>query len=485
MDERILAEHASVAPDQPMSGDGEGLFAGLRRAVAERLRHAGNGTLMAKVIGLRGMAMAVNLLTSLLTAAVLGPSGRGEQAVLVLAPTFLGGLSSLGLHGALIYNLKADPAHERELLGNGLLLALTTGSIAMIVGWIIEPYWLQQYSAHTILVGRILLLVTPLIVVGWTLGGAADAYGWFGLVNRVLYLQSLATLALLGVMALLHEMTPTTSAFAYILPTIAVVGYVFAQITSRVRPVFRLRWDLVRQLLRYSVRLAGVDILNTLSGYIDQLIIVAMLPASMVGIYAVALSSARMLNVVQDGISSVLFPSVAAGKIAVVVNEVATAFRHGTVLIVICALLLALVGPSFLLFAYGAKFAPAIVPFRILLLAVAVDSGARILYQIYTGTGRPELVTIFECSAVAVLVAIMVVLVPLLGTLGASLAVLCAAGFRLTVAVGAVPLLLKIHLPRLILAPSDLIRLKTIFSAQQEMAPEARAMQTRALETLP
>ncbi len=411
---------------------------------------------MAQVVSFRVLAMAVNICTSLLTAAVLGPGGRGEQAALVIAPSFLGGLASFGLHGSLIYNIKADPARERELLGNGILLTCFAGCVAVAVGWVAEPSWLHRYSAHTVAVGRMLLLATPLIVVGWTLSGAAEARGWFGLVNRVLYLQSLATLVLLGALALLHRLTPTTSAFAYVLPLLPMFLYVFAAIVRRMRPAFRPRPDLARGLLRYGVRLSGVDILGALSGCVDQVVIVALLPASMVGIYAVALSSARMLTVVQAGISSVLFPSVAAREIATIVRTVATAFRVATLLIAALAAVLALIGPTVLLFAYGENFAPAIGPFRVLLLAMVAENGARILYQIYAGSGRPALVTAFEAVAVALLVLAMLALVPGFGILGAAVAVLCASGFRLLAAIVALPLLLKFAVPRLVFGWPDL-----------------------------
>ncbi len=473
----------SVGDHAGTNRDG-GWFARLRRAVAERLHRGGNATAMAKVVVFRGLAMAVNIGTSLLTAAVLGPSGRGEQAALVLAPTFLGGLAMLGLHDSLIYNMKADPAHERELLGNGVLLALFTGVVVMAAGWIAEPYWLQQYSADTIMVGRLLLLTTPLIVVGWVLTGAAEARGWFGLVNGMLYLQSLATLALLGVLALLGDLTPTSSAFAYILPMVLMVLYIFARVARRMGPIFRPRWDLLRRLLRYGLRLYGVDVLGTLANSVDQIIIVAFLPASMVGTYAVALSSARMLMIVQAGISAVLFPSVAAREIGAIVQMVATAFRLAMLLIAGMAAVLMVVGPPVLLLAYGPKFAPAIMPFRILLLAVVVENGARILYQIYSGSGRPGLVTFFEAAAVAVLLLVMLVLVPPLGTLGAALAVLCAAAFRLLVAIGALPVLLRIDLPRLLFGWVD-ARMVMALLARPRAGAAPAASDPPGLETLP
>jgi O-antigen/teichoic acid export membrane protein len=444
-----------------------GVFGPLRRAMAERSIRGGKAAAMLQVVAMRALALTVNIATSLLTAGMLGPSGRGEQAALVLAPNFLGGIGSLGLHGALIYNLKADPERQRELLGNGILLTLFAGTLAMVGGWIAEPYWLRQYSPHTILFGRLLMLTTPMIVISFTLSGAAEAQGWFGLVNRMYYLQSVPTLAMLGGLALLGRLTPITSACVYVLPTVGTFVYMMLQIVRRLRPIFRPRREPMLRLLRYGARLAGVDLLGTLSSFVDQMIIVACLSAGMAGTYAVALSSARLLNVVQGGIGAVLFPSVAARETAAVVRAVAQTFRIATLLVAGLACGLAVVGPKLLLFAYGAKFAPAIVPFRVLLLAMTVEAGARILYHVYAGCGRPELTTLFEGLAVAVLVLAMLLLVPPFATLGAALAVLCAALFRITVAIAGLRLVLGMALPRLLFGAADLRAIRSLLAGRR------------------
>jgi O-antigen/teichoic acid export membrane protein len=134
---------------------------------------------------------------------------------------------------------------------------------------------------------------------------------------------------------------------------------------------------------------------------------------------------------------------------------VAAIFRIALPLFAAVAGGLALAGPTLLLLAYGDRFAPAILPFRVLLLAMVVESGARILYQIPAGAGRPEMVTLCEAAAVAVLLLAMLALVPPLATFGAAIAVLCAAVFRLAGAVAAIRLL-RTPLPRLLPGPADL-----------------------------
>jgi O-antigen/teichoic acid export membrane protein len=435
---------------------------------------------MVQVIGLRSLAMGVNIGTGLLTAAVLGPSGRGEQAALIVAPTFLAGLASLGLHGSLIYNLKADPEREGELLGAGMILTLLMGCIAAAIGWVLEPHWMSHYSSHAILIGRLLLLMTPVIVTSWSMSGAAESRGWFGLVNQTYYLQTLGTLVALALLAWAHLLTPTTSAFAYLGPILPSACYIWWTVIARMHPVFRIRRVLAKRLLHYGLRLSGVDMLGTLSQYVDQLVIVAYLAPSTVGTYAVALSSARMLSIVQTGISAVLFPSIAARSPAKVLETVSTTFRIASTLIASLAACLAVVGPYLLMLGYGARFSGSILPFRILLLAMVIENSARILYQAYSGSGRPGVVTLFECCGVTVSITVMLLLAPHLGAVGAACGVLSAACLRLLAGVIGLRVVLGLRRVELLITRRDLRMIMAAIArpAIPALEPEPHAMDT-------
>ncbi len=425
------------------------------RALAGILRGHGNAASMARVLGLRSLAIGVNVFTGLLTAAVLGPAGRGELAAMIVAPQFLAGLATLGLHASFIYNVKAEPQHEREYLGANLVMLCLAGTVAAAVGWVVEPYWLTRYSPHTIALARVFLCTAPFTCMAWTLLGAAEARGWFGFANRTLYLQSLSTLVILLVLARLHVLTPGAAAASYMVPAIPVFLYFIWHIGRTVRPVLTLRAPFPKRLLHYGLRFYGVDLLGTLSGYLDQIIIVAMLAPGLVGAYSVALSMARMLTVLQTAVASVLFPSIAALGTAVIVEQVAATLRVTSLVMAMTVLMVGLAGPHLLMLLYGVRFASAIAPFRVLLLETLVASSARTLYLAYTGSGRPEWVTGFEALGVAVSVASMLLLVPHFGLTGAAFAVLLASSVRLACGIAGLRLVLKAEMPRLLLSWSD------------------------------
>jgi O-antigen/teichoic acid export membrane protein len=416
------------------------------------------------VIGLRVMALGVNILTGLVSAALLGASGRGVLAALLTGPAFLAGICCFGLHAALIYRMKEQPGEASRYLGTSFTLTMLFGAAGIAAGWIAAPLWLHNYDAHTLWLGRLLLLGLPLALANWTMSGAAEAQGWFTFASFTLYLQNFGVLALLAAFGLAGWITPSTAALAYVAPTIPVFIFFLIRMMPRLKPDFRPSPKHAANLIRYGIRLYGVDLLNIFQQYSDQLIAVALLPAHLVGAYAVAQSVARLPNVVAAGVSTVLFPSVAARSKAHVMEKVALSFRLVTIVSGAAALALAICGPTLLLLIYGQSFAASIAPLRILLVATVISNGTAILYQAYAASGRPGFVTICEIVGLLTSLPLMAALASTSGPIGIALAVLAGAILRAALATGGLTLVLKAAWPRLWPDTSDLRRLTAAFT---------------------
>ena len=429
------------------------------RLIAAIHRRLGNGSraaTMAHVMGLRTLALAANVCTGLLSAAVLGPDGRGEQAALISAPQFLAAIATLGLHASLIYNIKADPDRRRRYFGCALLLAGLAGLTATAVGWALLPEWLHRFGPSTVQNARLLLLITPFTVLGVLLIAILEVHARFDLSNRTIYLQGLSTLAILALLWRTGEVTPTAAALAYLLPSLPALAYLARRAFALVPPVATLERPIRQRLLHYGLRFYGIDLLGTVSANLDQLVIVAMLPQAAVGLYVVAQSLSRVLSILQGAITSVLFPSIAARADAEVIESVARTMRIAVLFNVAAAVVLAAVGPLVLQVLYGSRFAGAVHPFRILLFETIVSNAARILYQAFSGTGRPGVVSVIEGIGVSASLAAMLVVVPHFGTVGAACCVLFASSLRLLGAVACLPFILRAKMPRLLPGPADL-----------------------------
>jgi O-antigen/teichoic acid export membrane protein len=429
--------------------------------VLERVRRLalgrGAASNMARVVVLRSLALGGNVLTGLLTAALLGPAGRGEQTALLVMPMFLAAVSPFGLHASLIYNIKADTARQDSYLGAAMVLVAGAGVLAAGIGWLAAPMWLRRYDPDLIAHARLLLLFVPLMVLAPLLTGGLEAHSEFGTANRTIYVQSLATLVMLGLFWLLGELTPSEAALAYMVPMVPAMVYLWFKLRVLMRPSLRQFRAVSRALVHYGLRFCGVDILGTVATYMDQLVVVTLLAPGLVGNYAVALSLSRVLNVLQGAVTTVLFPLVAARPRTEVVDTVAVTVRLSLPVSILAALALGIIAPPLIVRLYGSGFASAIVPFQILLIEAVVSNTARILYQVYSGTGRPGVVTMIESVTAAVSVVALLVIVPRYGLPGAALALVLAACVRLICALGGIPLILRMRLPRLLTRRADFL----------------------------
>ena len=59
--------------------------------------------------------LGINAGTGIITARLLGPSGRGELAAMIMWPQFLAYCLTLGVPSALLYNLKRYPGQASSL----------------------------------------------------------------------------------------------------------------------------------------------------------------------------------------------------------------------------------------------------------------------------------------------------------------------------------------------------------------------------------
>jgi O-antigen/teichoic acid export membrane protein len=303
-----------------------------------------------------------------------------------------------------------------------------------------------------------MLTIIPVGVVMHILMAGLESRGEFPLANRLFLLGSILTLAALGCMALLGQLTPARAAFSYLFSAVP-IGIALAWHVRRIiRPVLTLRAHVMARLLRFGIRYYGVDILGAFGAYIDQLLVVLFLAPNSLGIYAVAVSASRLLNVIPTSVSTVLFPSVAARSPEKVVELVGLATRVTTVLASAAAVVLAILGPFLLHTFYGARFDPAVHPFRLLLIDCVIANIGRILYQAFSAAGRPEIVTGIELIGLGTSATSMMFLIPLYGTEGAAISLLTASVVRFLCVLLGYRFVLRIELPSLILTPADITR---------------------------
>lgn len=403
----------------------------------------------------RVFILVINMATGVITARFLGPQGRGEQAAIIMWPQTLAFAMTLGLPTALLYNFKLRPQDKAKFFTAALLIGTGMGIIASLLGIVFIPRWLSQYSSEIIFTAQCFMVAAPILLIGTILGAVLEAEGEFTFANQMRFLQPLMTLVILSGLAGIHFLTPLTAGLAYLLPNLPLFIWILANLYGRLG----LSWlDLglsCQRLIGYGLRSYGVDLLGTLSAQIDQAMVVGLLTPADLGLYVIALSLSRMLNVLQSSIITVLLPTTAARPVHEIIKITGRSARISLCVTLAAGILISILAPILLPLLYGREFLEALLVLRILLIEVTIGGTLWILAQAFMAAGKPGIVTILQSLGLALSIPFLLFFIPIYGFVGAGIALLCSTTVRLIFVLLCYPLILNFAPPSLLVTRDD------------------------------
>ena len=162
---------------------------------------AGFARAAAVLLGGRAGFHALGLVSGVLLARGLGPAGRGAFFAVLLWPTILGWLATLGITKATTYLRARHPEYERDLASIGLWVSLVAGG-ALALGlqpWL--PWLLHGYPPSVVGLGRLALLLVPVMAFSDILMGMFDGAREYRLLTA--FRLSLPVLQAVGLAVLL------------------------------------------------------------------------------------------------------------------------------------------------------------------------------------------------------------------------------------------------------------------------------------------
>lgn len=410
---------------------------------------------------------ATNIATGMITARTLGTDGRGELASIILWPNLLGSVFALGLGPALLFNLKKDPESESELYSAALVMGSVFGVLAAALGFFLMPMLLKNYSPQTIAIARLFVLTAPINLFTLLVLNAYKARNLFRVVNQTNYVAPVMTLGLLSGLVISQILNPLTAGLARRGPVMLVFVWKFIDLWKYYRPSFKNLKRRIQQLISYSWRSAPINILSQFADKIDQVLVVGYLSPADMGLYIVALSISRLLNIIQNSILSVLFPRVANKPKVEVAQMAGRAARISITLSLSTALCLIAFGTPVITLYAGDKFLSAVPIFQLLSLEIVIKGATLVLAQTFMAVGRPGVVSLLQGLGLGLSFPLMSILIPKYQLFGAGLALLCSTSVRLLFIMACYPLILKIKPPSLLPTLGDLKYLRNAIQNRQ------------------
>ena len=378
---------------------------------------------VAGVFATRVARFGLGFVTSFLLAGILLPEGRGEYALLVLVPGMLNALGQLGLPSAMSFFAgRGRSVHDLQRLGWILTLGL---SVLLVGGTVLILPWLQSTFLRPVSQELLLLSLASVPFQLTTAFAGSTLIGRQRLRNYNLIVVGQSLIMLAGVLLLVGILGLGVAG--------ALISYVSAAIVVAVATGLELQRAVAQdpqpgapvslaQIVGYGLRIYPASVSGYFSYRVDVLILSAMLgQASSIGLYTFAVSLAELAFMIPDSVSTVFFPRV-AGMERKDADALAPQMSRFTLLLtaigIVALIPAAWVATTVILPAYAASFGP----FLVLLPGITALSISKVVAGYVGGLGLPLAVARASIANLVINVVANVVLVTILGILGAALA---------------------------------------------------------------
>lgn len=363
----------------------------------------------------------ISLITSILVARYLGPSGRGIFAVLSVLTALGIQIGNLGFPAATIYFLGKNEEKRQNIFHISLIMGIVGGSIIsffIFLLCLIFPDFLIKNVSFNLLVITVIsfpfLLGTSLFS-NFLLGVKKYIpYNLFSIISKFIsLLKVVIILVLLGLG--LTEFVIGTTIVAFIVFLIYLC-YIY-RVDSYVLPN-NLDKSLFHEMWKYGRKSYLATILGFLIIRSDILIINYFLGSIPTGIYSISVALIDYIYLLPGVIGTILFTKVSSGSEYKFTEKV---FRYTfLIMIVICSIAALIAGPAINIM-YGQEFQKAVLPFIILLPGIIFLGIDTILMQDLAGRGLPRIVYISPFIALVLNVSLNIVIIPMWGINGAAI----------------------------------------------------------------
>lgn len=360
-------------------------------------------------------------IVSIVTARVLGPSGRGAFTLVTFTMNVVQMVTNLGLYLANNYFGGRQKKPLEQLASNSIYysaIASIVGAIGFVALYpLISATLLQHVPLSLFLIGLISLPFLQLLNFFENLILLRDRVGAYNILvafRFALYGIVVSVFTLLFHFGVTGAVVGWTSAMA--IGALALVWYFRREhgITWRLHPT------LLKQSIRYGLRGWIAGTVSFLNGRVDLLFVSYYLPLAQVGIYSIALAIVELLRKFGSTIGTLIYPRVSVSSDAAANQFTPRIFRNVLWILTAAAIVAALVAEWAITLIFGPSYREAVRPFQILLPAAVLWGSASVIGNDLAGRGRLIANSIFSLIIGAVAIITCVLLIPRYGIIGAA-----------------------------------------------------------------
>lgn len=345
--------------------------------------------------------MAVNFLTGVLIARMIGVEGRGRLVTLQLWPIVIMTIFSGGFNAAIIHFTAKNLQEKPKSIGGIITISAIIGILVAFIGIPIALFGVKviEEDRRTMV---LTFLTVPLMVFAELTSGMMAGMGRFDIGNWTRLLRVSGSLIALVVLRLTHQISMPSVFWAMWLPTLSAIAlnlYVFKKADL-------LHWGVPLQTIRlwlpYALAGGIGTLLQTTYLRLDQALMTIYMNNQQRGLYGNAVMLSEILLQVAAAMSTVIFTttSLDEGSEESKLMSCTRIIRGGLITTLICGCAGILLLPHLLYWLYRPEFVRSADLFTLLLpgaLAMTIAYPIQVFYQ---GINKPWVIVGPQIAAI-------------------------------------------------------------------------------------
>ena len=348
----------------------------------------------------------VGFVSSVITARILGPEGRGLLSAAIMICSLSAGVAQFGMGSSYVYHFGAARRfpYLRFFLSSLLSISIFATALAVAGLQLSDEVQLHRFT-------WLILAFTAFMASQSYIFSLTQLHSDLHFFNIMRFTQVFGNLVLMLPLVLWFDVVSFEQIlFTQLLMLISVT--VMGLWWARKHRIWQLKVDVKEPVrpwfvMRYGFHQHGIGMLSLFLLNFDKIFLLNRATIAEYGYYMLAFTTSRMIGAVQDAISVALFSRFAGRDEQQLGEAVRNAFRVSFLPLLAIAAVIAAVSPWALSFVYGKSFAAMTLPFAILLFECVIGGASWTLAQRFNAAGQPGLVLARQLiSIVPVLIAI-------------------------------------------------------------------------------
>lgn len=372
------------------------------------------------------LIFALGLITSIILARTLGPTGRGIYALIILIPTVMLRLGSLGIEAANVYFTGSKRYQIKDIVSNSLLSSILLGLVLISLFWGIAHLnifhrFLNSNQINPFYLWLVVLTV-PLSLLSRFLNSIFLGKEEIVKYNKINIFRSVLQLVAIVVFLVILKQGVAGAVFSYIFTIISVTLFIVLLIKKGTPIGISYNQNLLKDSIKYGLKAYFGNLAQFLNYRLDMFLVAAFLTPAAVGYYSVAVGIAEKLWMLPGAIATVLFPRISSLKDAEANNLTPRVACFTFLITFVASLILAILAQPLIKILFGPAFLPSVTPLLILLPGIIALSGCKVLTADLAGRGKPQFGTYASFVSLGVNVPLNLWLIPKWGISGAAFA---------------------------------------------------------------